>query len=81
MQLKDTPLTSPCSDETMDYDELFEDDVEEVIDDEPAGSNDYTAVDDGSDEDICIGLEGSENSEGNKPVRDDSTYVFSHHKG
>jgi hypothetical protein len=81
MQLKDTPPTSPYSNETMDYDELFEDDVEEVIDDEAVGSNNYTEVDDASDEDIGIGSEGNENSEENKPVRDDSTYVFSRHKG
>ncbi|XP_021933212.1 angio-associated migratory cell protein-like [Zootermopsis nevadensis] len=81
MQLKDTPPTSPCSNETMDYNELFEDEVEEVIDGEAASSNNYIEANDASDEDIGIGLEGSENSEGNNPVRDDSASVFSHHKG
>ncbi|KDR12269.1 Angio-associated migratory cell protein [Zootermopsis nevadensis] len=80
-QLKDTPPTSPCSNETMDYNELFEDEVEEVIDGEAASSNNYIEANDASDEDIGIGLEGSENSEGNNPVRDDSASVFSHHKG
>ncbi|KDR08461.1 Angio-associated migratory cell protein [Zootermopsis nevadensis] len=81
MTLKDTPPTSPCSNETMDYNELFEDEVEEVIDGEAASSNNYIEANDASDEDIGIGLEGSENSEGNNPVRDDSASVFSHHKG
>jgi hypothetical protein len=63
----------------MDFDELFEDDVEEVIDD-PAGG-DYTEADDASDEDTGIHIEGNENFEGNNTVRDDSAYVFSQHKG
>ncbi|KDR20398.1 Angio-associated migratory cell protein [Zootermopsis nevadensis] len=51
------------------------------VDGEAASSNNYIEANDASDEDIGIGLEGSENSEGNNPVRDDSASVFSHHKG
>jgi hypothetical protein len=83
MQLKDTPPASPCNNEIMDYDELFEDDVVEVSDDEAAGGHNHVDADadDANDDDIGINIEGNENSEGNKPVRDDSAYVFSHHKG
>jgi hypothetical protein len=62
----------------MDSDDLFEDEVE-VADDEPAGGNNYVDADDTSDEDMD--MEGDEYSEGNQPIRDDSSYVFSLHKG
>lgn len=55
----------------MDSDELFEDEVDEVADDESAGGNNFVDADDTSDED----------SEGSQPIRDDSSYVFSLHKG
>jgi hypothetical protein len=64
----------------MDCDELLEEDVEEVIDDDVKDSN-YMNADDVSDEDAGVDIEDDENSEGNKPVRDDSAYIFSLHKG
>lgn len=63
----------------MDSDELFEDEVEEVADEESAGRNNFVDADDTSDEDM--GMEGDEYSEGSQPIRDDSSYVFSLHKG
>jgi hypothetical protein len=63
----------------MDSNQLFEDEVEEVADDESAGGNNFLDADDTSDEDV--NMEGDENSEGSQPVRDDSSYVFSLHKG
>jgi hypothetical protein len=62
----------------MDSDELFEDEVEEVADDS-AGGNNFVDADDTSDEDMD--MEVYENSEGSRPIRDDSSYVFSLHKG
>jgi hypothetical protein len=63
----------------MDSNELFEDEVEEVADDESAGGNNFVDADDTSDEDMVV--EGDEYSEGSQPIRDDSSYVFSLHKG
>jgi hypothetical protein len=62
----------------MDSDELYEDEVE-VVDDESAGGNNFVHTEDTSDEDMD--MEGDEYSEGSQPVRDDSSYVFSLHKG
>jgi hypothetical protein len=62
----------------MDFDELFEDEVEEVVDDESACRNNVEA-NDTSDEDMD--MEGNETSERSQPVKDDSSYVFSLHKG
>jgi hypothetical protein len=63
----------------MDSEELFEDEVEEVVDDESAGGNNILEADDTSDEDMD--MEDDENSEGSQPIKDDSSYVFSLHKG
>lgn len=65
----------------MDCDELFEEDVEEVIDGEDVKDSNNMNADDVSDEDTGVDIEDDENSEGNKPVRDDSAYIFSVHKG
>jgi len=65
----------------MDCDELFEEDVEEVVEDEDVKDSNYMNADDVSDEDTGVDIEDDENSEGNKPVRDDSAYIFSMHKG
>jgi hypothetical protein len=64
----------------MDSDELLEEDVEEVIDDDVEHINFVNAADI-SDEDAGVDIEDDENSEGNKPLRDDSAYIFSLHKG
>jgi hypothetical protein len=64
----------------MDCDELFEEDVE-VIEDEDVKDSNYMNADDVSDEDTGIDIEDDEKSEGNEPVRDDSAYLFSMHKG
>jgi hypothetical protein len=63
----------------MDFDELFEDEVEEVVEDESACGNNVAEADVTSDEDMD--MEGDENSEGSHPIKDDSSYVFSQHKG
>ncbi|GFG40869.1 hypothetical protein Cfor_08899 [Coptotermes formosanus] len=65
----------------MDCDDLFEEDVEEVIDDEDVEGNNYMNANDVSEEDTGVDIEDDENSEGSKPVRDDSAYIFSLHKG
>jgi hypothetical protein len=65
----------------MDCDELFEEDVQEVIDDEDVKDSNNMHADDVSDEDTGVDIEDDENSDGNKPVRDDSAYIFSMHKG
>ncbi|PNF29742.1 hypothetical protein B7P43_G11201 [Cryptotermes secundus] len=63
----------------MDSDELFDDEVDEVADEESAGENNFVDTDDTSDEDMD--MKGDEYSEGSQPIRDDSAYVFSLHKG
>jgi len=65
----------------MDCDELFEEDVEEVIVDEDVKDSNYMNADDVSDEDTGVDIEDDENSEGNKPVRGDSAYIFCMLKG
>jgi hypothetical protein len=65
----------------MDCDELFEEDVEEVIEDEDVKDINYLNAHDISDEDTGVDIEDDENSQENKPVRDDSAYTFSLHKG
>ena len=65
----------------MDCDELFEEDVEEVIEDEDVKDINYLNAHDISDEDTGVDIQYDENSEENKPVRDDSAYTFSLHKG
>ena len=60
----------------MDCDELFEG----VIEDEDVKDSNYMNSDDVSDEDTGVDIKYDENSEENKPVRDDSAYTFSVHK-